>query len=141
MWMLHHRSSVFHNQLVDDDHLHQFLDNLILFSEVYSPPSVKSSPQTPTLNLKASIYHNASQLHDNDSKDRIYLLPTRRTTNDHPTSASISPTHGATINETYDQPKSYDNVAVMSTAVDRNNNHVFVPPPRQDKSKTDTEKS
>ena len=96
-------------------------------------------PQTPTLSLKTSIYHNASQLHQNETKDRPYLLPTRRQTNE-PTPASPSQSHGTT-DETYDQPKSYDNVAVMSTSVDRNNNHVLVPPPRQDKTKTDTEKS
>lgn len=92
-------------------------------------------PQTPTLSLKTSIYHNASQLHQNEPKDRTYFLPTRRAT-----LASPCQNH-ATNNETYDQPKSYDNVAVMSNSVDRNNNQVVVPPPRQDKTKTETEKS
>jgi hypothetical protein len=107
--------------------------------EVYSPPSVKSIPAPvpppPTPNMKTSIYHNASKLHENDADDRTFVLPTRRLTND---TNTVSPQQNtALINETYDQPKSYDNVAVLSTSVDRNNNHVFVPPQRHDKTKNE----
>ena len=38
--------------------------------------------------------------------------------------------------ETYDRPKSYDNIAVLSTPVDNNNNHVLSPPQRHDQQKT-----
>lgn len=41
----------------------------------------------------------------------------------------------ATINETYDRPKPFDNVVLMSQSTDRNNNHVLVPPERNDKIK------
>jgi hypothetical protein len=85
--------------------------------------------------MKTSIYHNASKLHENDADDRTFILPTRRLTND---TNTVSPQQNtALINETYDQPKSYDNVAVLSTSVDRNNNHVFVPPQRHDKTKNE----
>jgi hypothetical protein len=71
----------------------------------------------------------------NDADDRTFILPTRRLTND---TNTVSPQQNtALINETYDQPKSYDNVAVLSTSVDRNNNHVFVPPQRHDKTKNE----
>jgi hypothetical protein len=114
----------------------------LLYVEIYSPASVKSfptAPQTSTPNLKTSIYHNASKLHENDADDRTFIVPTRRSTND---KVNTSIQQNITItDETYDQPKSYDNVAIMSTPVDRNNNHVFVPPQRYDKTKMEDEKS
>jgi len=62
------------------------------------------------------------------------ILPIRRSTN------TISTQQNTIVtNETYDQPKSYDNVALMSSSVDRNNNHVFVPPQRSDKIKNEDE--
>jgi hypothetical protein len=105
-----------------------------LLLEVYSPPSIKSipAPPPPTPNIKTSVYHNASKLHENDGDDRTFVLPKRRLTNE---TNSISMQQ----NETYDQPKPYDNVALMSTTVDRNNNHVFVPPQRHDKIKNGNE--
>ncbi len=107
--------------------------------EIYSPPSIKSIPAPPpsTPNIKTSIYHNASKLHENDGDDRTFILPTRRLTND---TNSISTQQSIELtNETYDQPKSYNHVALMSTSVDRNNNHVFVPPQRHDKTKNQNE--
>ncbi len=62
------------------------------------------------------------------------ILPIRRSTNTTSTQQNTIVT-----NETYDQPKSYDNVALMSSSVDRNNNHVFVPPQRRDKIKNEDE--
>jgi len=116
-----------------------FFYKIIFFSlvEVYSPPSVKSipAPPPPTPTIKTSIYHNASKLHENDADDRTFILPKPRLIND---TNSISTQQNTTLtNETYDQPKSYDNVALISTSVDRNNNHVFVPPPRRDKIKNE----
>jgi hypothetical protein len=103
-----------------------YLNIVFILLEIYSPPSVKSvpAPQPPISNMKTSIYHNASKLHNNGNDDRTFIIPKRRSTTD---------------NETYDQPKSYDNVAVMSTPVDRNNNHVIEPPQRRDKTKIDDE--
>ena len=43
------------------------------------------------------------------------------------------------INETYDRPKSYDNIALMSNPVDPNNNHIFVPAQRREKIKNEDE--
>jgi hypothetical protein len=103
-------------------------------NEIYSTSSAKSvpAPPPPTSNIKTSIYHNASKLHDNDPGDRTFILPTRRGTNEINMISSQQ-------EETYDQPKSYDNVAVMSTSVDRNNNHVIEAPQRRDKPKIDDE--
>ncbi|UJR34026.1 hypothetical protein I4U23_021440 [Adineta vaga] len=106
--------------------------NLGQSNEIYSSSSAKSipTPQPSTPIIKATIYHNASKLHNNDGHDGTLIVPVRRMTN-----GSIV----TSTNETYDQPKSYDNVVVMSTPVDRNNNHVVVPPQRRDKIKNHDE--
>ncbi|CAF1289931.1 unnamed protein product [Adineta steineri] len=102
--------------------------NICQSTDVYSLSSVKSipTPPTPTAIAKKTIYHNASKLHDNENDDRAIIIPVRRGSN-----------------ETYDLPKSYDNVAFISSTVDRNNNHVIVPPPsssqRRDKIKNNDE--
>ncbi|CAF1151519.1 unnamed protein product [Adineta ricciae] len=97
--------------------------------KIYSSSSTTKSiptPQPSTPIIKATIYHNASKLHNNDGDDGTLIVPVRRFTN----GSNATP-----ISEAYDQPKSYDNVAVMSTPVDRNNNHVVVPSQRRDKIK------
>ncbi|CAF2470933.1 unnamed protein product [Rotaria sp. Silwood2] len=108
--------------------------NMAQSNEIYSPSSVKLVPanQHSISNIKTTVYHNASKLHDNDSDDRAFILPTRRLTND--TNNTSTQQNIISINETYDRPKSYDNVALLSTSIDRNNNHVFVPPQRTDKT-------
>jgi len=87
--------------------------------EIYSPSSSSHSSS----NLKTSIYHNASKLYDDNgdaSRERTFVLPGRKISQ----------------GETYDRPKSYDNVAVISTPVDKNNNHVVPSPPRPQRSKS-----
>ncbi|CAF0960703.1 unnamed protein product [Rotaria sordida] len=111
--------------------------NMSQSNEIYSPSSIKSIPtsQNSISNIKATVYHNASKLHDNDSDDRAFILPTRRLTND--TNNTSTQSNTISINETYDRPKAFDNIALMSTSIDRNNNHVFVPPQRNDKTKNE----
>jgi hypothetical protein len=114
--------------------------NLSSFLEVYSPSSVKSQPS----NIKASIYHNASKLHGDDSGGRAFILPSRRSGNDssvilNDKNLTANQQHTISTNETYDRPKSYDNVVLMSTPVDRNNNHVFISPQKRDKAKKEDE--
>lgn len=93
------------------------------------------APPSSTSSLRKAIYHNASQLHEDDGIDRTFAVPTRRTT------VNVGSATSNFLNETYDQPKAYDNVAVMSTPlVDRNNNHIIVPPQRHDRTKIDQEK-
>ncbi|CAF3750323.1 unnamed protein product [Rotaria socialis] len=106
-------------------------------NEIYAPSSVKSfsTPQHSTSNIKATIYHNASKLHDNDTDDRPFFLPVRRPTHDRHIVSNQQ--NIITINETYDRPKPFDNVALMSTSIDRNNNQVFEAPQRNDKTKTE----
>lgn len=65
--------------------------------------------------------------------DRAFFLPIRRPTND--TNMTVAQQNTMCINETYDRPKPFDNVAIISTSIDRNNNHVVVPPQRNDKTK------
>lgn len=96
--------------------------------EIYAASSIKSVPVSPP-SLRKAIYHNASQLHEDEGNDRTFVVPTRRT------AVNVGSAIANLSNETYDAPKPYDNVAVMSTPiVDRNNNHVISPPERHDKS-------
>lgn len=91
--------------------------------------------------MKTSIYHNASKLYGEDDNERTFVLPVRKplaetTGVSNPiVTTPTTPSKSHSTPETYDRPKSYDNVAVLSTPVDKNNNHVLVPPHRADKSK------
>lgn len=98
-----------------------------------------SIPQSSPTSIKATIYHNASKLHNNDVDDRPFFLPIKRLPND--TSNTSNKKTPTCINETYDRPKSFDNVAIMSASVDRNNNQVFLPPQRNDKIKNEHRES
>ncbi|CAF0775740.1 unnamed protein product [Rotaria sp. Silwood1] len=111
--------------------------NMAQSNEIYSSSSIKSIPANhhSISNVKTTIYHNASKLHDNDSDDRAFILPTRRLIND--TNNTSTQQNITCTNETYDRPKSFDNIALISTSIDRNNNHVFVPPQRNDKTKNE----
>jgi hypothetical protein len=91
--------------------------------EVYSLPTVKSLPA----NITKSIYRNASKLHD----DQTFVLPIRQSSN-HTTSIQQET---VLSNETYDQPKTYDNM----TSVDRNNNHISIPPQPRERTKNENE--
>jgi hypothetical protein len=79
-----------------------------LYSDVDLSSNVKS--------LSKNIYRSASQLHDDQSTWQY--------------DRNITPIQQEAIvsNETYDQPKSYDNI----TSIDRNNNQILIPPrPRE----------
>jgi hypothetical protein len=61
----------------------------------------------------------------------MYVLPTRQTSNRN--DRKITPIQQGTIisSETYDRPKSYDNI----TSVDGNNNHVAISPKPRERRK------
>jgi hypothetical protein len=84
-------------------------------TDVDSSSTIKSLPSDLTKN----IYRSASQLHD----DRIFTSPTRQSGN-----PSIQ-----NSNEIYDQPKAYDNLS----SIDRNNNHLTVPPQPRARSRNE----
>jgi hypothetical protein len=107
------------------------VSSFLLDVEIYAPSSVKSVSTPQSVKIKRSIYHNASKLHDDpNGNDQAFVVPVRQPSLDPPANA-----------ETYDRPKSYDNIALMSTPtpVDRNNNHVVLPVRRRGKSKTEDE--
>ena len=93
--------------------------SLICCIDIYSPSNVRSLVQTSGPSVKTTLYHNASKLSENDNDERSFILPIRRLTND-----TLNQQNSVSINETYDRPKSYDNIAVISTSIDRNNNHI-----------------
>ena len=105
-------------------------------NEIYFPSSLKSGSSSQSSNMKTSIYHNASKLYDDGgARERTFVLPARKSS---PETTGVPKPIAA--GETYDRPKSYDNIAVISTPVDKNNNHVLpAPSQRAEKVKTEVE--
>jgi hypothetical protein len=93
-----------------------------------------------TTSTKTSIYHNASNFHDdnnnddnNDDDDEVKERSCTTPLNRNLSTSKAAPTnqsetflsnHHQPSPEMYDRPKSDDNIAMMSSPVDRNNNHV-----------------
>lgn len=109
---------------------------------------MRSGSTSNSSSVKTSIYHNAAKLHENDSLDTIYVLPKHRSSDDAPIPTNDNeqnPNHNNTEHkqeqsfpnpETYDRPKSYDNVAILSTPTDKNNNHLTVSTQKPEKQRS-----
>ena len=104
--------------------------------EKSSPPHVYSYVDLPSNMMKnlsitmpmKNIYHSASQLYD----DRRVVLSRRSS------ERNITPIQHETmpLNDVYDQPK-FSTDQIPSLNIDRNNNHISIPPRPRDRTKNE----